>query len=72
MTTDERFKRQVDDVRQAIDAVCQAQGHEAASDYMTSLLCGSVDYMLSFRSRREAYGVIQRIADEIIEQDLPK
>jgi hypothetical protein len=68
----ERLKRQCDNVRRAIDEVCQKQGRGSADDYIASLLWGTADYLISFRSRREAYNIIQKLADTIIEEDLPR
>ncbi len=71
MASEERLQRQCDNVRQAIDAVCQAQGREGADDYMAALLMGIADYLISYRSRRRAYDIFQTAADEIITADLP-
>lgn len=71
MATEEQLQRQCDNVRRAIDAVCQEQGREAADNYMAALLMGTADYLVSYRSRRTAYDIVQKLADEIIASDLP-
>jgi hypothetical protein len=72
MATTEQLQRQCDSVIRAIDAVCLSQGREAADDYMAALLMGTVDYLALYRGRRQAYDIVQRLADEIITSDLPQ